>query len=127
MGPLVDRCDGDLEAYLAQAKNSTRPIERELLVWNLVLQVFVALEAIHEGPGTEPNWRPLVHGDIKQANIFYKDISSSPFPRIVVGDWGDAGYTFESVSGESFLQLKYPGIDLMEEECCLYDVRCLGN
>ncbi|KAF2670789.1 kinase-like protein [Microthyrium microscopicum] len=124
-GILMDLYDGDLE-HFAEHHAPASPQDAELQIWNIVYHVALVLAAIHNGPGTEPNWRTLCHHDIKLANIFYRFSPGLHFPLVVLGDWGRSIYRDKS-QPQSTVQEKYSVVRSLTGWNPLSDVKSLGH
>ncbi|KAF2666984.1 hypothetical protein BT63DRAFT_326012 [Microthyrium microscopicum] len=106
VGYVTEKLDGNVGDYVeALSKSFFSFEEKELILWSMMFQLAVVLDAIHHGPDIE-DWKPLSHRDIISLNIFYKILPSTIFPRIVLGDWGDACYETE-LPPSNAIQAKY--------------------
>ncbi|KAF2667067.1 hypothetical protein BT63DRAFT_328476 [Microthyrium microscopicum] len=105
-GPVMDKYDGDLFQWQWEAPDKGSLMDRELQLWNIAYQLTVALQAIHDGPGTEADWRSIDHCDVHVQNVFFKMTDSSRFPLIVLADWGLAQYRWAE-NRPSIVQAKY--------------------
>ena len=83
---------GDLSDFVSHKRNS------EYFIWSVFLQLAEALAFLLYGdnrraksPDTPPaGWEPVLHLDVKPANIFLRRRPSSrdPYPDVVLGDFG---------------------------------------
>lgn len=95
---------GDLHNWIPRSRN----LRDEDFIWSVFTQLADALAFLHHGYDRRarnprvppPGWKPVVHRDVKPANVFlrYKLTQNYPMPDVVLGDFGIA--TLRSVTGD---------------------------
>ncbi|KAF2731405.1 kinase-like protein [Polyplosphaeria fusca] len=93
-GILMEFCDeGDLKDYCGQQTEIP-----EDFIWHVFESVADALSYCYDGPEDAKYWRPILHNDIRPANVFLSSKSQSgevlnaKYPRVVLGDFGLASH-----------------------------------
>jgi serine/threonine protein kinase len=104
---LLEYCDlGDLADY-KQAANRREQAVSEEFIWNVFSQISSALAYLHTGLGSEnyrknnEAWIPIVHRDMKPANILIKSRNGSKMPIMKLSDFGLAIYKDENFTSRT--------------------------
>ena len=92
---LLEYCDGgDLHGLMHEHQDYMP----EAFIWHVFLRLAETLAFMHYGWIAElqvckhPNWRPVIHRDLKPPNIFLKQ-RFNDYPDIILGDFGHAADT----------------------------------
>lgn len=95
----MEYCDLGSLADLVEARRTINKPAKEWAVWDLLIQLTNAVAYCHYGihdavfkphGKKEANWAAVLHRDIKPANVFLRSDGRSKFPRVVLGDFGQA-------------------------------------
>ena len=109
---FMEICDlGSLNDILTKYRER-RLVIGESFVWSAFIQLSDAIGYIQYGiesavRGDRPSrgWRKVVHRDIHPRNIFLQSYCGSPYPRVVLGDFGCGHFVdsaYDDVGGSYF-------------------------
>ncbi|KAF1982052.1 kinase-like protein [Aulographum hederae CBS 113979] len=109
-GLIMPYCDlgicGLLLDAIGNPQSGTPKTTREAALWHVILQVTESLAFLHHGRGAQRrDWNPVSHRDIKEDNILMRTSSppGSPFPDLVIADFGMSAMYDNHVSGKVIL------------------------
>ena len=100
-----DFCEsGDIGGLISMHQNKERKLTAQFtenFVWHVYQQLTEAVAYIHTGydalthrfakPRLGHRWKPIIHGDIKPANVFLRPSQNEyGFPDLVLGDFGNS-------------------------------------